>query len=1438
MQKINKKYYLYSKEIFNLGSIIKIHDSYKYNFNNFENQYINIVNNLLKQSLCLYDNDYDNYYQMTSDLNKIFDATFALKSEEYINMRFYIFLQQYKILSDEETKIKLIVDFFKNPLLIKKSTILLAETLKDMRPLQNDDDAFLEIKGNPKLNKYKKLYQIYNNINSLEFNELLLFTFENQCQSYFQEILSRNNGEYNKKSCKEILLENSLNKFIKAQKYLYENKEKFDKLLKFNSIAYIKTYIYFYVEINYHYNNLCDFSKINKVLDDENNKNKVIRNVRNIYLWRVYLKKFENFDQFQNFKYKSHNKIIFKELLYKLEGENNKKNNYIFNESFINLNKFEEFKKIEIEIYTNIKTFEFNFNEINQNYDILYCALVNKALSNLYNNNNKIYVKKLKKLYETTKKEVQFEPEGEILYQYLMNNETFKNNIVEKISDNPLTQDEFEILLYSLRFVLNIATKKKNNFYKNILKKNSAKFINNNFIPGSFPFINEFIKSYNNLKEIFTKEINMGYYICKECGYLYEVLPCTLPTSKGNCPNGHVIGGISHRCSKLDIRVFPNSEGKNKYINNTSFVSVTLEEFKTNYVDKYLTQKEKGIIQGFRNIEFTSKKMSSNLNIITFRTLNFILYSFVLSAFIINNITKEEITPYLVENLFPHTLFGIIKEGWKLLNESLREIGIENVKIFFNMIFDELIEFMNNLDSYNTREKMEEFEKRVDEFILTQMKNAKNINNKYQRLNSELLNLNPNNIKEVIIGSYEPSYYTKDVYPDIQYYYVSNINNLYSFTQIFNSIDENKKKYSLINLLINKEAQSIKDAKNMKSLININKLSNLLLKIFSYKISREDAKKRTFKNEIPFIIKTFNEMNNIPTTREKFMEEYINPFIQSWEKIKQEVFQYKCRLLRDLERGEKPLTMKIDNLLCYFLVDDGDIDGGMFLASAYEKFITWQNGIIDNIINNNNISGILNSYVSQLEKEIEIQNADESEIINIDENVYDVLNDLISSCSIRNIFDINDKKIYYKNYNEIIYNFDLIEEELGKLILPGIKKFKKDKIKFITYFFEGFRGQNTSVLVRYNEKYERRELNELEKNYIKKLLRNINNNKKIYNDIFSSLQILMNEILKENYEQNYLIYDIIKNHLPKYVILNEEFVKLINNKDAQSKNNNSFTVNSLVSIFEYFEDLCWEDIKNYIPLDFKMPIDDKDGEEIYQYFERNKKNKKLINKNNLANAIRILISRFIVGTRQETDFKPDSELKLFISRYELWPTNIIENDNEFNREIYEIFKRKLLVGQSFELFNLLGGDEYHLKMSVLGDINQEIENEKGLNLDMSQSIVSICSEELIEKENNNKSEKGISQNKIRIISNNYNNIIQQNKIANKTRNEKNEKNEKKNIFNNIHENGIENEINDSKSNLKTNESQDDKDNSSNKTEIDKIEVKRKNCFCKQKCEMI
>ena len=56
-----------------------------------------------------------------------------------------------------------------------------------------------------------------------------------------------------------------------------------------------------------------------------------------------------------------------------------------------------------------------------------------------------------------------------------------------------------------------------------------------------------------------------------------------------------------------------------------------------------------------------------------------------------------------------------------------------------------------------------------------------------------------------------------------------------------------KKKYALINILINKDMEMAQNAINMKNLLNINNLVNLLLNIYSFKISREDAKKKYLK---------------------------------------------------------------------------------------------------------------------------------------------------------------------------------------------------------------------------------------------------------------------------------------------------------------------------------------------------------------------------------------------------------------------------------------------------------------------------------------------------------------------------------------------------------------------------------------------------------------
>ena len=273
----------------------------------------------------------------------------------------------------------------------------------------------------------------------------------------------------------------------------------------------------------------------------------------------------------------------------------------------------------------------------------------------------------------------------------------------------------------------------------------------------------------------------------------------------------------------------------------------------------------------------------------------------------------------------------------------------------------------------------------------------------------------------------------------------------------------------------------------------------------------------------------------------------------------------------------------------------------------------------------------------------------------------------------RNIF--TDKNtINYKNYNDIKYNLDFIEEELGKIILPGLKKFKNDKIKFVTYLFEGFRGGNSTVLVDYNNKYIQRELTEEEKEAINELLKN-NKNSKFYNDVFSSLQILMNEIIKENYDQNHLIYKIIES-LPNYIILNDELVKLFRSKYEYNQEDKIFTINTLVSIFEYFEALCWKEMQKNILLDYKLEIDEKTKQYIIDYF--NKINEeKLINRQKFTTALRRLISRSIAGSRQEIDIKSELALKLYMSREDLWSKEIMDNIL-FDGEIDQICKDEIL----------------------------------------------------------------------------------------------------------------------------------------------------------------
>ena len=173
LRKINRTYNLFSKEIYSLRNIIKINETFKFTEKVFEQ----IIINLLEQSNLFYEDQYKQLYNSTIELINIIDKNFKEKNEEYGDLLFSIFLQQYRNISDEKIRVNLLEAFFNNKMLLKKSKLFLAEILRDFKPEIPKDqskeqkciDNFMNL-DNSKFTKYNNIINICNKFKSKELN--------------------------------------------------------------------------------------------------------------------------------------------------------------------------------------------------------------------------------------------------------------------------------------------------------------------------------------------------------------------------------------------------------------------------------------------------------------------------------------------------------------------------------------------------------------------------------------------------------------------------------------------------------------------------------------------------------------------------------------------------------------------------------------------------------------------------------------------------------------------------------------------------------------------------------------------------------------------------------------------------------------------------------------------------------------------------------------------------------------------------------------------------------------------------------------------------------------------------------------------------------------------------------------------------------------------
>ena len=1309
--KIYQKFLLSKTELYSLINLLSLYEIFK-NESDVKDIMINIMKIIGKESEYLINKNYNKLISGIVTIKNIIAKKFGDNSNILADYLTNILRQQFKITDDENYKYEIIKLVFESERLIERAGFFISETIKIKFPILLEKNDNIDINNNFSFytkeeceqyflnfiseKKTDKFLIFYENIKSEIFNHVILYYFELLVNEYFKTIFDKykyninNNIDFkSKEECEDLLLNQNLLFLKKALNHIdnvMENKNidpsNLNNLGKLYSIAYIKLYMKYFAEICFYCRDKISFKFIEEIIcSKESNSRKVVI----IFFFKNIFQYFENYSNFNSFFNNKENENIPFKTEYKELSETHLKNslsNYILNENFLSLKNFEEKynKNLSSFIYTKNNNFEDLNTLINEEFikndgiDIFFCFLINHLISYYFSSEKDEYLKKIE-LFKLKFKKISANlglPKDCLnLLDIIINIKEFINTLITKYNDNNYcTQEQFEIVMNSLRFVLQSSQYNENNFYKNLLSSQCKNNIDKNYIPGTLPYNNMFINTYYILNELLRiQDERTAYYVCT-CGQYYTIGNCLSPYTIYSCFNQNCklkIGGEQHKLLGAEagqtdhyLVILEEKDRKKTYwldkdTNDGKIPYICLSEYKKRYVDKYLNKQTKGIIKEDIDFFLNRKIKVRNLDELSFRLLNYILYSHLFYANLLGYISDEEIRIYTYGEF---NCIKLIEKNYEIIKNILKEKGINNIKSFMNVIFDKINELMRNIGDMSTIEKREEFENCIKTY-LEKLINNKNIyyeeEIKYNKFNEKIKQTNPNNLNEIISENYSPLIYDFNEYPNLFFFLLSKYPDFSDMKLNLNKTINNNK-YFLINEIL-KNDDNFEALRLMKNVIDINKLVNMLYIKYNNKIERDKAKMME-------IIECFDKSENI----ENIKKDILIPYINSWNKIKSKCTNYLCWPTMPI----LDITMK--HTLNYYLPDDGELYGGLYLTSAYRFFIETQNKFIKKVIESIDTNSLLKKYLSQLNQKIYIQDANENDIIKINSDTKKLLDEMNLKYSIRDIFQ-NGKINFKKFKTSIKYDFDSIEKDLAKKILSRVKQLiseeSKQPIKYISYIYESFRSNRSQTIIDYIDKYPQRNLTKEEEkifyDFIKK-------NKNFKKNILSSCIILINYIQKENFENNKSILSVIK-ELPNYIEINNNlkdfFIENTNNKDDFQ----IFTINSLINIYEIIELLCWDEFKRNLNDKYKMPINEEIKIKIKNFINATIKEENLIKMQDIANAIRKLISRYLCGKRSDTDINELIKLTLFLSKTDLWKYGSFDNDN-FEEELM-IFIEKI-----------------------------------------------------------------------------------------------------------------------------------------------------------------
>ena len=367
-------------------------------------------------------------------------------------------------------------------------------------------------------------------------------------------------------------------------------------------------------------------------------------------------------------------------------------------------------------------------------------------------------------------------------------------------------------------------------------------------------------------------------------------------------------------------------------------------------------------------------------------------------------------------------------------------------------------------------------------------------------------------------------------------------------------------------------------------------------------------------------------------------------------------------------------------------------DDKELLSRIYQQFINWQNSFLYKVIINLYNNDDLFLFKKELENEIYIENAKISNIVNFNltnlNSLYNNIDEIIIAFSRRNCFD-NEGKINYSNYQTIYYDYILIENEIGKIILPRKKMFKNYYHNLNKYNDDNYKI--TSMIENFILKYGN---NSLSKDEQKILVEYTNQDDIDFYAFIQSLRLIILYLINKNYKTDFAIHGVIEN-IPDFFQINDNCKKFF-------LKYHNFKLNQLISIFEYFEIKCFPQIIKNINEKYKKRIDKIDIDKINNYFNNEKF--KLINKTLLLTSVKKFISRYLTEKNEENEIKENENLLYLLKiKKEIWDKDII-NNSKFNEEFNQMMNNfEIKTNEAISFYRILKGD-----IKLLEDRYEEI----------------------------------------------------------------------------------------------------------------------------------